>query len=212
MAEPEMNDLFMYILDDQGVAVRGESSLQVAKKDKGGMMAGFNSAEYDNYANFFDVTDFDFSLELSDSAKKGSSDAFGPFSDWYSQNNPLKHLDAHYSVKRINGTIGKAVDATSPKFFVSCCDRTTFQEGVLVKRAFTGGRVSQGDSQAQAYLRILMKNIRITEVSWTDGDFVEEKLKFMCQHMEIKYRKQNDQGDLGDQSELLNWTWTAGQK
>jgi hypothetical protein len=57
-----------------------------------------------------------------------------------------------------------------------------------------------------------MKNIKITGVSWTDGDVVEEKLTFKCEHMEITYRKQNDKGTLDTAIELLKWTWTTGQK
>jgi type VI protein secretion system component Hcp len=210
MADQEMNDLFMYILDDQGAPVWGESSLQVAKKDD--LMKDFQGAEYDNYANFFDVTDFDFNLELDDTQKQGASNSTGAFGDWYMHKDPLPSFNGHYTVKKITGTIGKTMDATSPILFQNCCYKKTFKKGVLVKRAFTGGRVSAGDSQAQAYLRILMKNIKITGVSWTDGDVVEEKLTFKCEHMEITYRKQNDKGTLDTAIELLKWTWTTGQK
>jgi type VI protein secretion system component Hcp len=210
MADVEMNDLFMYILDDQGATVWGESSLQVAKKDD--LMDGFQCADYDNYANFFDVTDFDFNLELDDSEKKGSSNSTGPFGDWYMHKDPLQKFGKQYDVKKISGSIGKMLDSTSPILFQNCCYKKTFKKAVLVKRAFTGARVSQGDSQAQAYLRILMTNVRITEVAWTDGDVVEEKLRFKCEHMEITYRQQSDAGGLGTPIPLLNWTWTTGQK
>ena|ERR1700733_301357 len=210
MADQDMNDLFMYILDDQGATVPGESSLQIAKKDD--LMEGFRGAEYDWYANFFDVTDFEFNLELDDAEKKGSSNSLGAFGDWYMHKDPLKAFGGQYDVKKIAGTIGKSLDSTSPVFFQNCCYKKTFKKGVLVKRAFTGARVSEGDSQAQAYLRILMTNIRITEVSWTDGDVIEEKLRFKCEHMEITYRKQSDSGGLGKPTPLLNWTWTTGQK
>ena len=204
-----MNDLFAYFLDDQGATIWGESSLQVAKSDD--LMKDFEGSDYDIYANFFDVTDFDFNLELDDTQKQGSSNSTGAFGDWYMHKDPLQSFGGQYKVKKISGSIDKTLDSTSPTFFQNCCYKKTFKKAVLVKRAFTGGRETQGDAQAQAYLRILMTNIKITSVSWTDGDVVEEKLTFKCEHMEIKYRKQNDQGELSKPAELLNWTWTTGQ-
>jgi type VI protein secretion system component Hcp len=209
MADQQMNDLFMYIQDDKGNPVPGESSLQVAKKDD--LMKDFEGADYDDYANFFDVTGFSFNLELDDSEKQGATNSTGPFSDWYMHKDLVQTLKGQYNVKKITGSIGKTLDSTSPILFQNCCNKKTFKKGVLVKRAFTGARVSQGDSQAQAYLRILMTNIRITEISWNDGDVVEEKLTFKCEHMEINYRKQRDDGGLEDLTQLLKWTWTTGQ-
>jgi hypothetical protein len=55
-----------------------------------------------------------------------------------------------------------------------------------------------------------MTNVKITGVSWNDGDVVEEKIRFKCDHMEIKYRKQSNDGKLGGTVPLLDWTWSKG--
>jgi type VI protein secretion system component Hcp len=217
MASEEMNDLFMYMLDNKSKRLDGESSLQVASKDT--YMTEFSSADYDTYANFFDVTEFGFNLEMAEDDSHDSSGTGGmPFSDWYQQKDPVKTFadkarqsnSSRYDVQKISGNISKIVDSVSPVFFQNCCARLPFKKGILVKRAFTARKVSDGDSQAEAFLRIIMEDIMITSVAWDDGDVVSEKLQFTCKSMEIRYKQQKDEGKLVGDNEIVKWKWTAG--
>jgi type VI protein secretion system component Hcp len=215
MAEQEMSDIFMYMLDYGGNEVKGESSLQVAAKDT--FMTEFSSADYDSYSNFFDVTDFSFELEMADDDSHGSSGA-GPFSDWYMQKDPLRSFgmgpdgkSTHkYDVKKVAGNLSKVVDSVSPLFFQNCCLKKPFKQAILVKRAFTGARTADGDSQALGFLRVFMEEVLITNVSWDDGDLLTEKLSFKCKRMQVKYKKQLDNGGLGDAALIFDWKWSSG--
>jgi len=52
------------------------------------------------------------------------------------------------------------------------------------------------------------EEIRITSVAWTDGDFVEEKINFKCQHLEILYKPQAIPVNLAGKVPLVDWTWS----
>ena len=208
------NDLFMYMTDENGYDMKGESSLQIAKKSSAEtLMQDFKSADYVNYSNFFDVTEFDFNIEMDDSDQSGKSDSLGSHGDWYMHKDPLKKFadeKNQHKIKKITGTFGKVVDSVSPIFFQNCCKKLSFKKAVLVKRAFTGLPVAIGDSSGLGYLQIQMTDVRITSVSWNDGDMLEEKIKFKCEHMEIYYRKQANDGSLGMKMPLMNWSWSEG--
>ena len=251
-----MNDLFMYMLDENDNTLPCESAIMIAKGDP--FMTEFKPAGLDSYSNYFDVTEFEFALALDDSSKGGAGaggagagaaasagSSIGSFGDWYMADDPLTAFssnDKRYRIKKISGSIGKVVDSASPGFFQNCCNKKTYNKAILVKRAFTGAPAGSGgggigfglsasagagglgasaslsfasgdkigESQALGYLRILMTDVRITSVSWEDGDLLQEKLGFKCQHMEIVYRQQNDPGDLRSQIQLMNWTYTVG--
>jgi type VI protein secretion system component Hcp len=209
-----MNDLFMYMTDESGNDMKGESSLQIAKRSSlETMMQDFKSADYVNYSNFFDVTEFDFNIEMDDSDQSGKSDSLGAHGDWYIHKDPLKKFadqKNQHKLKKITGTFGKLVDSVSPIFFQNCCNKSPFKKAVLVKRAFTGLPVAIGDSSGLGYLQILMTDVRITSVSWTDGELLEEKIRFKCEHMEIYYRTQSNDGNLIGKVPLMNWTWSKG--
>jgi type VI protein secretion system component Hcp len=242
MADDKTNDLFMYMTDNTGTGksseLDGESSLQVSPKDD--YMTEFTSSTYTVYANFFDVTQFDFNLELSEADSNKSSGGGGmEFSDWYQQKDPVTKFASRsslikYDIKKISGTIGKVVDSVSPLFFQNCCLKLPFKKAILVKRAFVGGTMggrgfglsasigsggaslsigvgsSSGDSQAMAYLRIEMEDVLISQVSWDDGDVVSEKLTFSCKSIIIKYKRQKDDGTLFGGTELFNWKYNTG--
>jgi len=216
MASSEMSDLFMYVEIKNGKQLDGESSMAVEKGDE--LMLDFKSAEYDSYSNFFDVTEFQFGMKLGDGDKSGSSGTNGAsagaslgisHSDWYLLKNPVSELPKDvYQLEKVSGSFGKVLDSVSPLFFQSCCEGTIFDKMVLVKRAFTGVDVRDTHSGAFGYLQILMKDVQLTTVAWTDGDFVEEKINFKCQHLEVLYKKQSYSGALGVKRQLVNWTWS----
>jgi type VI protein secretion system component Hcp len=212
MANSEMSDLFMYVVAKSSEGpMDGESSMVVEKGDE--LMLDFKSSDYDSYSNFFDVTEFQFSMKLDDGDSSGTSGAGAgaslgiSHSDWFLLKNPVSELGKDvYQLERVAGSFGKVMDSVSPVFFQKCCEEANFEKMVLVKRAFTTGATHDGESKAFGYLQILMKDVRITSVAWTDGDFVEEKISFKCEHLEILYKKQSYSGVLGAKRQLVNWT------
>jgi type VI protein secretion system component Hcp len=222
MPDSKMNDLFMFMTDQDDQEMKGESSLQVAKSNsQETMMGDFRSADYRYYSNFFDVTEFDFNIELDDSDQSAGGNSYGAHGDWYMYKDPVQAFankqdsqrNNPYKLKKVTGTFGKVVDAVSPILFQNCCLKLPFKRAVLVKRAFTGGSAPAGDSSALAYLQLKMEDITVTSVSWNDGDVVEEKVRFKCEHLEINYRKQDNNGKLERQMQLLKWDWaTSGKK
>jgi type VI protein secretion system component Hcp len=219
MATSEMSDLFMYVVGDDDQPLDGESSMVVEKNDEF-MKNYFKSADYDSYSNFFDVTEFQFSMKLGDKDASGTSGSTGASTgaslgashgDWYLLKNPLTDLPKDiYQLDKVSGSFGKVMDSVSPAFFQKCCEKATFKKMVLVKRAFTTGVMEREDqrSKAYGYLQMLMEKVRITSVAWTDGDFVEEKISFKCQRMVILYKRQSYSGELGATEPLVDWTWT----
>jgi type VI protein secretion system component Hcp len=209
----EMNDLFMYLEPVGGGSFPCESSLVVNKTDD--LMKEFKGADYDIYSNFFDVTDFDFSMEMDDSDQHGGGGGAtggGAHGDWYLHRNPLQSFaspdkNSIYKLKKISGSFGKVVDSVSPTMFQNCCRKQAFGRAILVKRAFTGLEVTKGETQAFAFLRIDMTNVRVTGVSWTDGDLLQEKIQFKCDSMDITYKQQSNPGNLGEPVQLLHWKW-----
>jgi type VI protein secretion system component Hcp len=219
MPDSKMSDLFMFVTDENGSdKMKGESSMQVAKAPGEMMMQEFRSSDYRYFSNFFDVTDFEFNMELDGSDKSGASDSSVPHADWYLHKDALQAYGStrskdqliKFKLNKVSGSFGKTVDSISPAFFESCCHSRKFKTAVLVKRAFTGRAVPDGDSTAQAYLRFAMTNMMITNISWSDGDIVEEKIRFKCEALEIKYRKQFNDGHLGGPMRLLKWEWSKG--
>jgi type VI protein secretion system component Hcp len=220
MASSEMSDLFMYVVGDDGKPLDGESSMLVEKGDK--FMTEFKSADYDSYSNFFDVTEFQFAMKLGDkdaSTSSGSSGASAGTSlgishaDWYLLEDPVHKMSKDlYQLEKVAGSFGKVMDSVSPAFFQKCCEKATFKEMVLVKRALTTGATHDQESKAFGYLQIRMGKVRITSVAWTDGDFVEEKISFKCQHLKILYRPQKYSGVLDADKQLVDWTWSDRSK
>jgi len=222
MSGTKTNDLFMFMTNQFDGRLDGESVLQLAKdKSKDTLMKEFESPPtYHDWCNFFDVTEFDFSVELDDSDQSAGGSSYGSHGDWYMHKDPLeafankpdKQSDKPYKLKKISGNFGKVVDSVSPFFFENCCKKLPFKRAILVKRAFTGQAVAAGDSSAQGYLRLAMTDVTITNVAWTDGDLLEEKIRFKCEEMVITYRKQANRGILGGDIPLLDWKWAAGKK
>jgi type VI protein secretion system component Hcp len=203
----------------KGRDVWAECVLQIAPNDI--LMNDFTrDPDYDCYTNFFEVTNFDFSVAMKDTSEStnvignqhthtlGSnparnhqplqqkSSANKTFARWRSATtNQVKDLAKYYPLEFDQFNFKRVIDRASPTFFKSCCDSTSFDKAVLVKR------LSQGDlggsmKPSIAYLRIEFTEVLITGVSWDDGDLVTESCEFICRGMTITYRQQAPSGSL----------------
>ena len=90
-------------------------------------------------------------------------------------------------VQDINFT--RSIDKASGDFMSGLAAGVGYQRAALIKRKAAGG-----SSAGEIYLRIDFNQILITSIDWTDGEVVEEDVKFICQDIVIQYRPQDRAG------------------
>jgi type VI protein secretion system component Hcp len=203
----------------QGKPVWAECALEIDPKDT--LMKGFGqNTGYDNYADFFEVSGFDFGMSLKESDDTNGSTlnqsshqpAHGqqqqqkpslPFARWRNATGQ-DYKNIYFPLEFDEFNFERSVDAASPIFFQNCCNSQTFDSASMVKR------ISQGDYNQTGpvvrtqfgFLRIDFEKVLITSISWDDGDVVKEKCSFICQKMTIKYRPQLNTGLVDEKSEV----------
>jgi type VI protein secretion system component Hcp len=227
MPDQNATDLVMkFVLD--GKPVWAECALQVDPDDK--LMDDFGTnTGYDNYADFFEVSGFDFGISLKENDDNpnnptlrqnnrpgGTNGQQGqqakqrsmPFSSWRNAVGK-EYKKIFYPLEFDDFNFERTIDAASPIFFQSCCNSKTFDSATLVKRLSVGDGgdgLTMGESLAQVgFLRIDFKEVLITSISWDDGDVVKEKVSFICKKMTIKYRQQAASGKIMDGKDEAVW-------
>lgn len=210
--DQDKTDLMMqFVL--KGKPVSAECSLDVHSNDK--MMGEFaKHTSYRNHSNFFEVSNFQMGLNLTEDDQSNS--AVGPhahlhgkpahahpantriagrFARWRSAT-PDEGRDILYPLEVDKFSFDRLIDAASPIFFASCCDSTTFDKAVLVKR-ISQGQVGGTPRPSVGYLRLVFTDVLITSINWDDGEMVKEQCEFVCQKLEIRYRQQAFEGSVG---------------
>lgn len=225
MPDQNATDLVMkFVL--KGKPVWAECALEVDPDDK--LMDDFGTNKgYDNYAEFFEVSGFDFSLSLKENddnpnspsvrqtarpgAPPGQNGQQGkqrqmPFSSWRNAVGQ-QYKKIFFPLEFDDFNFERTIDAASPIFFESCCNSQTFDSATLVKRLSRGdyGSTDSGSLAQVAFLRIDFKEVLITSISWDDGDVVKEKVSFICKKMTIKYRQQSMKGEILESKDEINW-------
>jgi type VI protein secretion system component Hcp len=184
------------------------------------------NTNYDNYSNFFEVTNFDFSIALKESdesnnvisqqarnhqtqhPKLGANNAFAR---WRSATN-AEYKSIYYPLEFDQFNFKRVIDSASPIFFQCCCESRSFDSAVLVKR------VAQGDLGGEknasiGFLRIDFSKVLITGINWDDGDLVTESCEFICQGMKVTYRRQKEDGTVaGGAGNEFSATWPNPNK
>lgn len=213
MPDQNATDLVMkFVLD--GRPVWAECALEIDPKDT--MMTDFGqNTGYDNYADFFEVSGFDFGISLKEGDDSSTSPTLNqpraghpaaggqpkpkqqsmPFARWRSAVGQ-EYKKIYYPLEFDEFNFERTIDAASPIFFQSCCKSKPFESASLVKRLSQGDTgMSDATSRPQfGFLRIDFDKVLITSIGWDDGDVVKEKVSFICQKMTIKYRQQNFAG------------------
>jgi type VI protein secretion system component Hcp len=212
MADQSKTDLFMKFRLQNGKHVPAECALDKSKDDP--FMADFEPAPYQDYSNFFEVFDFDFSLKLTDHDQdtgalgkqrgngangRSTSRVAGQYARWRSLTDDQVRAKLSYPVEFNQFQFKRLIDSASPIFFQYCLNSISFQDAALVKR------VSQGDGSSIGYLRLDFTDVLITNVDWDDGDVVTESCTFICKKLVVKYRSQAASGTLQKESEPATW-------
>ena len=204
MADSKTDLVMKFVLD--GNAVECESNLDVSKDDT--LMEGFDrNTSYDDYTNFFEVDTFSMSMQLrgddqsvstlhqhAHSKQPTAQPAGGQFERWKSASQD-EYKNIRFPLEFEKFTFERIVDSASPVFFRCCCNSKTFDSAILVKRVSQG--VVDGIARPSVgYLKLKFTKVLITGIGWDDGDLVKEQCEFICQKMEITYRKQDVSGNV----------------
>lgn len=103
-------------------------------------------------------------------------------------------------------SVSRQMDKASPTLLLNCLTLTAFTKAVIVKRKVVGGVLANGEVHHMGYLRLEFEKPLITSVDWDDdGEFVKEKLKFVCRGLKVAYRPQKNDGTL-DSAVSMEWT------
>jgi hypothetical protein len=231
MPESTGTDLVMrFELDN--TPVYAECALDIADDDNLMKDGGFVAATYDEYSNFFQIENFDFSFSVKPDEGNstpqprggthpltgggGKSTGFNPpFAKWRSASSPqhAAALSRNYPFEVNSISFDRLIDRASVTFFDCCLKSRSFNKAVLIKRIARGHlgnkpRLPIGD------MRAVFTDVLITQIDWDDGDMVKEKCEFICRAMSITYRQQKWDGSLGDpdgRSGLGNAVWKDDQ-
>lgn len=216
-------DIMMYFKLAGGGSLNGESSLQVdAKVDK--FLDGFvSSASAQQYSNFFEVADFNFSLRVNSGERGGGSYKPGgkeaakllavpgghggvqkapdEYERWRSAE-PEQLKKMKYQIDFGTFSFKRTFDAASPIFFQNCANQVSFQEAALVKRI--QARVGQ-DLVSMGYMRVEFTDVMMTKIAWDDGDVVKENCSCKCKKLVVKYKRQAMDGTLSASFSTSTW-------
>lgn len=207
MPEQSKADMVMKFVRSGGGRVNAECALGKDPADP--FMKDFSPASYTSYSNFFEVTKFDFGVEVKDddtavgtlskttpagaaptTKAAASAKAKGGFVSWRSATeDQLKKID--YPVEFDTFSFTRLIDSASPVFFQACCATNSFDSATLVKRVSIGA-----DKPATGFLRLDFKEVLITGIDWDDGEVLNETCKFICKAFSLQYRRQNPDGTL----------------
>jgi type VI protein secretion system component Hcp len=106
-----------------------------------------------------------------------------------------------YGVDLDEVTLSRKMDCMSPQLLQLCGEQTEIDEIILVRRKPT---TSTAAKTMQPYLRLKFSEVLLTGIEWEDGDVIKEKIKFVYRTIEVKYKRQKDDGTLAG---AIGMTW-----
>ena len=123
------------------------------------------------------------------------SAAGAAFAQWRSATDNSWNKDGVYASHIDDFHFTRFVDSATNALFSACCKGTSFTSASLIKRK--ASRALKSDTFVDlSYLRIDFAGVKITELTWADGDILEETCKFTCDGMQISYAPQDMSGKL----------------
>ncbi len=223
----EVRDALM-MLTIKGTPVPAEGTAVIGSNDA--LSKGFVPGTKDNkwQGNFFAVTDYDFNIKLQpdtdndpaviakkqaetlklmkqqlNEQQKGGKGGSGSNSLEFARfmDMPPGGTLRAYPSSLEPVEITKQLDVTSLRLVDACTKSTTFDSAVLIKRR--GG----GSATLGTYLRFDFTDLLITALHWEEDDVVTEKVTFVCRKVEVQYRVELPNGDMG--APLPKQTWSV---
>jgi type VI protein secretion system component Hcp len=96
-------------------------------------------------------------------------------------------------------TFTRYMDQASTTLLQALFDSQSLASASIVRRIDTG-------SGAAAYLRLDFTDLLIVGIDWDDDELIEEKFKFICRGVQVRFRPQNSDGSLGA---AISGSWPA---
>ncbi len=210
MVDKPTSDMVMRFVQN-GKSVLAECTLEKDPKDT--YMDGFTPQTYTRYSNFFEVTNFNFGVKITDEdktkanlqggvtkqetdhagksaklPKKAVGLVAGAFASWRAASS-AEAPKVPYPLDFDEFEFERLIDAASTSFFTACCLSRSFESAVLVKRVSMGG-----GGTPWGFMRVVFKDVLIISLRWDDGDLTKEKCKFICRQFTLSYRQQKADG------------------
>jgi type VI protein secretion system component Hcp len=219
MADQPKSEMFMKFVkkDDWKGGGPVWAECAAVKDDDDDWMKDFTpSPDVDTYSDFFEVTKFEFGVDVKpeDTSKSGpqtqkllsavpgknhaqghaqgqGGKAKDAWQSWRSatSDSDLDNLKYPFEVDKFQ--FERLIDSASMTLFEACCGSQTFKNVIFVKRVSMGG-----DKPGRAFLRIDFDKVMVTSLNWDDGDMLNETCEFICRGFRIQYRRQQADGTL----------------
>jgi len=220
MAKGDHTDLFMIFKDDKGKLILGESTTDLTSSDQisRDLLKDFTAG------NIFEIESFSLSAQndkkeeseiRKDIARENAHPAKPPSGAKPTpgakptRTTPMTPQEVNDEVKKRKAqqsgppvrdvTFKRSVDTSSGAFLTNLVAGKGYQSASLVKRKATGGKTAANKALAgDVYLRIDFEMVLVTSVDWDDDDEeVSESTTFICRKINIQYRPQLPNGELG---------------
>lgn len=209
MADNQSDLLMKFVLSGQSIQAGGTAQLK--KDDK--LLFDFWTGK------FFEIEEFSLGLNLSDfeappapagaaagppkpaahgpAAAPGAAPLAAPqkakFAAWRDKKKSSQAIaKLAFPVETDPFEITRLFDRASPLLFESCASTTSFDSATIVKRKVTGQTMA-----LQSYLRIDFNEVLLVGLTWSDGELLKEKVRFICRGLRVQYRQQGADGSLG---------------
>jgi type VI protein secretion system component Hcp len=90
-------------------------------------------------------------------------------------------------------TFSRPIDCATSTLLKACFDGTSFKSASLIKRQAARGS-SDKETADLTFLRIDFTGVKITSLTFSDGDVITESCTFTCDAMQIVYAQQDADG------------------
>jgi len=213
-------DVIMTFIQTSGTPIDTEASTDWDKSDN--LMRDF-----DKKVGAFDVEDWGFNAELSDSDNRSGSrtnaiatHGSGRRDDGNANRNDPPRVKSGAFAGYIDSgdasqypsdlkeiTVTKQVEWSSMTLLDHCLHQIKFLKAIIVKRKFTGDK----QYPYQPFLRMEFKDPLVIRVEWDEGEVLKEKITFICRGIKFEYKQQLDDGTL-NQSGPIPIEWEPQRK
>lgn len=199
MAAKSTDILMRVVRNGRAIEAEAQTSF-IAKVDS--LREGFVSGRC------FDVMDFSFSIgSEAGRAKKFSREAAEKFREEYGRDPPDPPPVANLDNTVIDAqpiAFTRQMDCASPTLFAAMVGVETLDTISIIKRKGAGSAAS-----GEIFMRLDFYKALLIGLDWDDEDtIVEEKWKFICRTVNMRFRPQNHDGTLGT---IVSGSWTMSQ-
>ncbi len=199
MASKDSSDILMKVVRHGTTLMAEASTVFAPDQNNTAIGSGFEPGR------FFEVTDFSFNLGASASeARKLSKQEIEEYTKKYGAPPPASQPAQSTESKVVDiqpVTFSRQMDIASTVMFLAMTTAETLDSISIIKRKGAGS-----PNSGEIYLRIDFTKALLIGMDWEDDDqFVQEKWKFICRKVDMRYRSQKSDGTLGP---VISGSWS----